>query len=326
MYSIRVGLLLLSFLPAFAATQKLNINQDEITVSGMSSGAQMAHQLHIAYADIFSGAGLIAGGPFACAEGSLAMAMSWCLGKVSAEFSVEKFIQEIKAADSAGKIAAVEFLKDDSVWVFHGQLDKATAVELSDAIVTLYSDFIPVENIRYIKDVEAAHNFPTLANGSDCRSSSAPYIGNCAYDAAGELLQHLYPELKKPVTEFEPVLSKVKLSGGQAAGLSDTAFMFIPTACNTGELACKAHLALHGCAQSATQIGTTYIMQSGYLRWAEANNIVLAFPQVAASPSNPLACWDWWGYTGADYRWRNAAQMKLLAEWMQQLEMPKAAK
>jgi hypothetical protein len=44
--------------------------------------------------------------------------------------------------------------------------------------------------------------------------------------------------------------------------------------------------------------------------------MVLAFPQVVPSTVNPYACWDWWGYTGPDYRWRDGAQMRVLADWV----------
>lgn len=44
----------------------LRIDRERITVSGLSSGGHMAHQLHVAYSDLFSGAAIIAGGPFGC--------------------------------------------------------------------------------------------------------------------------------------------------------------------------------------------------------------------------------------------------------------------
>jgi len=65
-----------------------------------------------------------------------------------------------------------------------------------------------------------------------------------------------------------------------------------------------------------------FIEQSGYLRWAESNHIVLAFPRVVTAATNPFACWDWWGYTGASYRWRDGAQMKVLTDWLQKLAIP----
>lgn len=62
-----------------------------------------------------------------------------------------------------------------------------------------------------------------------------------------------------------------------------------------------------------------FIENSGYLSWAEANDIVLAFPQAAQSALNPLTCWDWWGYSGANYLQREGAQMKVLADWVSSL-------
>ena len=90
-------------------------------------------------------------------------------------------------------------------------------------------------------------------------------------------------------------------------------------ACIDGEQACALHLVLHGCAQSAVSVGTDFIEQSGYLPWAETNDIVLAFPQVVPGPLNPYACWDWWGYTGAEYRWRNGKQMVVVTDWINNL-------
>ncbi|MGB5292731.1 MAG: PHB depolymerase family esterase, partial [Lysobacterales bacterium] len=58
----------------------MKIDPERVTVSGISAGGQMAHQLHISYSDLFSGAGIIASGPFGCADGSLGTAMARCMG------------------------------------------------------------------------------------------------------------------------------------------------------------------------------------------------------------------------------------------------------
>jgi hypothetical protein len=42
---------------------------------------------------------------------------------------------------------------------------------------------------------------------------------------------------------------------------------------------------------------------------ADANRLVILFPQVKASTINPDGCWDWWGYTGLDYLSKNAPQI-----------------
>jgi hypothetical protein len=279
----------------------------------------MANQLHIAYPEMFSGAGIIAGGPFGCADGSLATAMARCISKVDDSLSVTELAAEIRAAAGDGRVGGIEALADDPVWLFHGALDKAVAVDVSDALAALYADFIPAGQISYVKDVQAAHNFPASGSGHACDASLPPYVGDCDFDAAGELLNHLYPDLKTPGSKSKAALTTVDLPGAAAAGLSEKAYLFVPPACTGGEKACAAHLVLHGCAQSTIQVGTEFIEQSGYLRWAVANDIVLAFPQVISGPTNPLACWDWWGYTSANYRWRDGAQMKVLTDWVRGL-------
>ena len=49
---------------------------------------------------------------------------------------------------------------------------------------------------------------------------------------------------------------------------------------------------------------------------------MLAFPQVSKSmamPMNPHGCWDWWGYTGDDYAWRDGKQQTVLVRWIRSL-------
>jgi hypothetical protein len=43
------------------------------------------------------------------------------------------------------------------------------------------------------------------------------------------------------------------------------------------------------------------VSKSGYLEVAEANNIVVLFPQAIKTLDNPNGCWDWWGYVTALY-------------------------
>ena len=108
----------------------------------------------------------------------------------------------------------------------------------------------------------------------------------------------------------------IKLIADADAGLTELAYLYVPQVCDNAAQYCRAHVVLHGCAQSATQTGRTFIENSGFIPWAEANNIVLASPQVAPATTNPYACWDWWGYTGEAYRWRDGAQMKAIVNWI----------
>ena len=320
MYKLLPILLLLST-PALSeeTAGSLNIDTGRVTVSGISAGGQMAHQLHISYSDMFSGAGMIASGPFGCADGSLATAMARCMGKTDNPIPVAELAESINTAAEQGLVADTKNLADDPVWLFHGTLDTTVAAQVNDAAQALYAEFIPAEQITYVNDVAAIHNFPASRQGSECTAMEPPFVGNCDYDAAGEILNHMYSDLEKPASEPETALQTVNLPGATEAGLSDTAYLFVPPDCAGGEQSCALHLVLHGCAQSAVTVGTDFIQQSGYLPWAEANDIVLAFPQVVSGALNPYACWDWWGYTGADYRWRNGKQMVVVVDWVKKL-------
>jgi len=300
-------------------TPQLDIDPGRITVSGMSSGAQMAHQLHLAYSDLFSGAALLAGGPFGCAEGSMLNALGRCLAKPGTEIPLARLHETIVAAASDGLLAALENLADDPVWIFHGSLDDAVPLSVNEALVSIYRMLLPDEHISLVTDIPAAHVFPADGTGTACDKLESPFIGNCGYDAAGELLQTLYGALKAPSVEVTTAIKQVKLEGANAAMLDENAWLFIPVACTESGAGCGLHLVLHGCTQSVGQIQTAFIEQSGYLRWAESNHIVLAFPQAEASMVNPLACWDWWGYSGENYLWREGKQMSVLVHWIRQL-------
>ena len=313
---VLIALLLLWQSASSAPPSRIKIQADEVTVSGISAGAQMAHQLHFAYPELFSGVALLATAPFGCAGGSLVTAMSNCMGTAPADMSVAELVKTIRKASSEGRLGETEKLKDDKVWVFHATLDTTVAAQLSDATIALYESFIPKSSIRQVSDIEAAHLFPTLESGRLCTKTAPPFIGNCGYDTAGELLSFLYDMPREATSSEQGELVETILTGSVEVGLQESAYLYIPAACARAGQACKGHLVLHGCGQSVAQIGKTFILQSGFLNWADRYQIIMAFPQVAPSVSNPLACWDWWGYTGANYLWRDGAQMKTLADWI----------
>ena len=68
-------------------------------------------------------------------------------------------------------------------------------------------------------------------------------------------------------------------------------------------------MAFHGCRQGREFIEDRFARQAGLNEWAESNDIVVLYPQVASSLANPQGCWDWWGYTGAGYDSRDGLQL-----------------
>ena len=53
--------------------EALNL-EDKITVSGLSSGAYMAVQMHVSHSKSINGSAIFAGGPFYCAESNVELA------------------------------------------------------------------------------------------------------------------------------------------------------------------------------------------------------------------------------------------------------------
>ena len=307
---------------AAEAPMTLNIDAERITVSGISSGAHMAHQLHISYSDIFSGAALLSGGPFGCADDSLLTAMSRCMEKTEDPIPIAELLAEIDAAEKQGKVADTANLANDRVWMFHGTKDTTIAEQVHDSTVEIYAAYMPLDQVMRVNDVPAGHFFPAKGSGHGCEEMVAPFVGDCDFDAAGQLLSYLYPGLDSPGDENLGELQAVELPGADDADLLEQAYLYVPEGCRDGSQACALHLVLHGCAQSAETVGTGFIEQSGYLPWAEANGIVLAFPQVAKSlvaPINPYGCWDWWGYACGEYLWRDGEQMSVLTDWLKNL-------
>ena len=63
-------------------------------------------------------------------------------------------------------------------------------------------------------------------------------------------------------------------------------------------------------ARGADRVNDDFVRDAGYNRWAAANRIVVLYPQATQSALNPNRCWDFWGYTGLDYRARSGPQMR----------------
>lgn len=81
--------------------------------------------------------------------------------------------------------------------------------------------------------------------------------------------------------------------------MGTTGYVYVPSKCLSGG-ACTLHIAFHGCSQTLADVGMDFVKQLGLNEIAEANNIVVLYPQAQKStfnPQNPNGCWDWWGYS-----------------------------
>lgn len=332
-----------------------------VTVSGLSAGAFFAHQMHVAYSGTVGGAGLVAGGPYGCAEpqaapwwigmhpyGRTVTAVSVCtrIGRDSVEAwsgwwgplpeapTLDQAVAVTDVARAGAMIDDPANLADDRVWVFSGARDTVVPA----ATVAVLADYyrrvgVTGDRLAVVDDVPAGHGFPVDEFRGDsrfrklgCGEQAPPFIIDCDRDAAGELLRHLLPDV---VTAAPAEPQRERLAGFDqrpffdagtpSASLADIGYVYVPIACETGAAACRLHVAFHGCSQDAGTVGDDFVWDAGYNRWAEANGIVVLYPQVrpwsaAWDPlglaGNPAGCWDWWGYSGTSYAARSGVQMR----------------
>lgn len=85
----------------------------------------------------------------------------------------------------------------------------------------------------------------------------------------------------------------VNASAPLGTGVGPTGYIYVPAGCNAtagGTAACRLHISWHGCNQGAGAIGETFVLNAGYLPWADANNLVVLFPQAATTLENPGEC------------------------------------
>jgi len=285
----------------------LHADVSAVTVSGVSAGGYMAVQVHVAHSASVKGAGVIAGGPYYCAMGSVwtayynCMTPGWWTPLPRAAF--------LKAATdgfaASGRIDATANLSAAKVWLFTGTRDHTVLPEVVRELEAYYALY--GIKAKLVADKPAGHAMVTAdAGNKDCAATKEPFINDCDYDAAGELLKHLLGPLKPPAKEG-PLHE------------FDQGLVYVPRSCEKER--CRVHVAFHGCRQSVDR----FARDAGYNRWAEANLLIVLYPEVKASwyPFNPRACWDWWGYTGPAYHTKDGEQIRAVKAMLDRLSAPR---
>lgn len=315
--------------------RRYNIDPASLSVSGISSGGYMAVQFAVAYSAIVHGVGAVAGGPYGCANASVTTALDVCMaGK--RPIRVADLVRLTKQRAGSGAIDAVSNLAAQRVWIFAGNIDSTVVPKVGEALEAYFRTFVPADAIRRVSSVRAEHTMPTTDFGNDCATKGDPYISDCDFDAAGELLQWIYGPLQAPAAvapggRIVPFDQDEFISFRAAHSLGSTGWLYVPAACEDGSRRCRLHVAFHGCRQFAdflyidaqnrpTRYGTTFVEHAGYNRWADANAFIVLYPQTQRGPelpgdlfgltsTNPKGCWDWWAYDSTQYAEKNGPQM-----------------
>ncbi len=282
----------------------------QVTLSGLSSGAYMAVQTHVALAERVSGVAALAGGPYHCAQGDVRRALGACMSGEGLD--VAALQTDTAAAAQRGDIAPLAELAGDRAWLYHSPGDAVVQGAVGAASVEFYAAHLAGDDLITVADVASAHGWPTLDQGNECAVMGGAYLNACDYDAAGALLTHLYGELAPRTADAAAVgsLQRIELEGWlpSGSGMASEGLIYVPDDCRAGS-DCRLHISFHGCQQGVSFVDGQFAMGAGLNEWAGTNRIVVLYPQVRKALTNPLGCWDWWGYTGADYDRRDGKQI-----------------
>ncbi|CAG7723667.1 unnamed protein product [Allacma fusca] len=142
---------------------KLNIIEDQITLSGFSAGASMATQFHIAYSSLFSGVAIFSQVFYRCGPGSVIEFGIRCSKYVPLWFpyKVESSVADARSYEENQLIDPLENLKRQRVFIWTGALDEYIPLELAKQNKDFYDNFIPNhhEQISLNVESEAKHLF-----------------------------------------------------------------------------------------------------------------------------------------------------------------------
>jgi hypothetical protein len=332
----RALLFMATLLPVAAQAQyarlpHYKVDPAHISVSGLSSGAEMTVQFGVAYASLVRGVGVIAGGPYDCAQGNTTKATRVCtciFGCATEQIDVPKLVETTRANAAKGEIDDPSNMKRHRVWMFSGTRDALVPQPKMDALAAYYADFIDPGQIAYKKDLAAGHGMPTTSYGNPCDTEIDPFLNSCGYDAAGELLKWIHGELKPPAAQkpggrFIQFDQSEFLKNPGDHSMAEDGWVYVPAQCADGGRACKLHVSFHGCNQFQShsywnfsypfyhKFGRQYVDHAGFNGWADANDMIVLYPQATSSAllGNPLGCWDWWGYDDANYALKKGRQM-----------------
>jgi len=322
----------------------LNIDIQQTSVSGISSGGFMSVQFQVAHSSIIKGAGIVAGGPYNCSQNDVVKATTKCsctgeptlaceVTPTSAQVSA--LVDDTKASFAGGLIDDPANLSRQRIISLAGGKDPLVPAPVTRQLADYYAKLaVPAANYSAVTLENAGHTLPTKAYGSACAVTDAPYLGKCGFDSAQAILSWIYGPLKAPVKRARGKFIEIDqtpfipqdgaFSFLWHSGMDQSGWLYVPDNCAKGA-ACRLHIALHGCKQGQSYLplkpppggglynGTTFVKNAGYDRVAANNNIVVLFPQAVSIPAvNPNGCWDWWGYTDQHYADRQGVQIRAL--------------
>jgi hypothetical protein len=283
----------------------------------------MAVQYEVAFSAATLGVGVVAGGPYNCGYVNIAAAITCMRGAPSAANSYAA----ARGFAALGQIDPVSNIAKARVYLFSGTKDAVVSQSVMKSVRDFYRlAKAPDADVVYVDTVPAGHGFISPGAKNPCATNATPWVNQCVvdgapYDQPGAILTQIYGPLQARVST--PSLSARTLAFDQTeftslrAAMAVAGYVYVPAACATAKgLGCAVHVVFHGCLQSAdgAEAGDAVYRRVGYDEWADANHIIVLYPQLQA-----LGCWDWVGSTGLNFQTRYGAQLSAVRAMVDRL-------
>jgi predicted esterase len=319
--------------------QRYQVDPAKIFVAGISSGGFAAVQMHIAHSSTFRGAAIYAGGVYWCAgAGGAATALANCGGETlpTNQASYNSTLAEseiyLETQSALGAIDPMSNLLRQPVYLWSGTQDQiVNPLEMVD----LQSEYLRYgANVQFDNTFPAAHGWESPDGELDCGTSGSPYMVRCSangsvYDSVKTwltmFLGSLAPRNKGKLQGSLLTFDQTEFGASPNVSMSPTGQVFVPKSCQQGRT-CGFVLALHGCLQESALIGDKWVTEAGINEWADTNALIVLYPDTIATsapnPTNPNACFDWWGYSNQidpNYALKSGLQMSVLYSMVQRV-------
>jgi len=189
------------------------IEPGKSSVSGLSSGAFMAVQLHLVHSSRFCGAGIVAGGPYRCAESFRAAAIlaedafeqsaiNLCMHPLVPQTAPnpEHLAQLARATAGSGEIDPIANLASHRVYIFTGRNDNVVA-PVTVAQTRKFYEVLGVDRkqIAYHDNIHAGHALITdNPEDSPLAANRPPWLNNGEFMQSHAILNFIHDDLRPP--------------------------------------------------------------------------------------------------------------------------------
>jgi poly(3-hydroxybutyrate) depolymerase len=296
---------------------------DEVTVSGISSGAAMALQFAVAHSATVAGVAAIAGPSWGCARGLVSTAINDCMCGRQALPSALPLARELAERGAIDPLRNGRPQALSRGFIFHSPLDATVVASTGEASAAFLASFIgtpPSVDRGNAADgsSRAGHGILSPAGTDRCEATAQDrsYVRQCGQDDnARDLFHALFPGVAqdpaKRLTQVSaadlqafdqrPFIQAVTRSREYIAPDS-LAFFFYPTRSErrqgldmaaTGYVhvppSCRqagARCGLHIAFHGCKQQVREFALTTGYIPWAEQHRQIILFPAIdqGASP------------------------------------------